>query len=113
MDNDLNLNGFKCKLLTFFRVIPHYSTYTLSCYVLDRITHADDLKVYMDPKLKFSDHFLVTSHPTPVDYFKLAYHHYLTVELCLVLGSLEILVPSYWVAFILMCQIDSLETTIF
>jgi len=24
--------------------------------VLDRITHADDLGVYMDPKLKFSDH---------------------------------------------------------
>jgi len=24
--------------------------------VLDRITHADDLGVYMDPKLNFSDH---------------------------------------------------------
>jgi len=36
--------------MTFFRVSP------LSGCVLDRITHADDLGVYMDPKLKFSDY---------------------------------------------------------
>jgi len=56
MGNELNLNGSKCKLMTFFRVSPHYTTYTLSGWVLDRITHAEDLGVYMDPKLKFSDH---------------------------------------------------------
>jgi len=42
--------------MNIFRVSPHDSTYTLSGCVLDRITHADDLGVYMDPKLKFSDH---------------------------------------------------------
>jgi len=56
MDNKLNLYGSKCKLMTFFRVSPHYSTYTLSGCALDRISHADDLGVYMDPRLKFSDH---------------------------------------------------------
>jgi len=56
MDNELNLNGSKCKLMTFFRGSPHYSTYTMSGCALDRITHADDLGVYMDPRLKFSDH---------------------------------------------------------
>jgi len=42
--------------MNFFRVSPHYSTYTFTGYVLDSITHADDLGVYMDPKHKFSDH---------------------------------------------------------
>jgi len=42
--------------MTIFRVSPHYSTYTLSGCALDRIMHADELGVYMDPKLKFSDH---------------------------------------------------------
>jgi len=50
----LNLNDSKCNLMTYFRVSPHYSTYTLSA--LDRISHAVDLGVHMDPKLKFSDH---------------------------------------------------------
>jgi len=39
--------------MTFIRVSPHYST--LSGCALDRIMHADELGVYMDPKLKFSD----------------------------------------------------------
>jgi len=42
--------------MTFFRVNPYYSTYTLSGYVIDKIIHAVDHGVYMDPKLKFSDH---------------------------------------------------------
>jgi len=54
MDNELNLNGSKCKLMTFFCVSPHYSTFTLSGFALDRITHANDLGVYMDPKLLFT-----------------------------------------------------------
>jgi len=42
--------------MTFIRVSPHYYTYTLSGGVLDRTTHADDLGIYMDPKLKISDY---------------------------------------------------------
>jgi len=66
MDNELKwLNGSKCKLMTFFRVNPHYSTYTLSGCGLDRTTHADDLGVYMDPKLKFSDHITTMVNNKP------------------------------------------------
>jgi len=44
--------------MTFFRVSPHY-IYTLSGCVLDsNLTYAADLAVYMEPKLKFSDHLL-------------------------------------------------------
>jgi len=64
MDKELNLNGSKCKLMTFVRVSPQYSTYTLSGCVLDRITHADDFGVYMDPKLKFSDHITTMVNKT-------------------------------------------------
>jgi len=32
-----------------FRVFPYYTDYTLSGYELDRITHVEDLGVYMDP----------------------------------------------------------------
>jgi len=48
-DNNLNLNGSKYKEMTFFRVSSYYTDYTLSGYELDRITHVDDLGVYMDP----------------------------------------------------------------
>jgi len=56
MEYELNLNGSNCKLMTYFRVSPHYSTYTLSGCALDRTTYADDLGVYMDPLIKFFGH---------------------------------------------------------
>jgi len=43
-DNLLDLNGSKCKVITFCRVNTQYATYTLSDGVL------------LDPCLKFADH---------------------------------------------------------
>jgi len=51
-----DLNGSKCKVMTFCRANPIRMTYTLSGCSLDRITRVDDLGVLLDPKLKFSDH---------------------------------------------------------
>jgi len=42
--------------MTFFRVNPYYTDYTLSGYELDWITQVDDLGVCIDPKLKFFLH---------------------------------------------------------
>lgn len=54
--NLLNLNGSKCKLMTFSRVVPKLATYTLNCCSLERINSVDDLGIRLDPKLDFIDH---------------------------------------------------------
>jgi len=54
-NNVLNLNGSKFKVMTFCRVNPIRSTYTLSGCPLDRITRVDDLGVLLDRKLKLFD----------------------------------------------------------
>jgi len=53
LDNDkkIILNCSKSKVITFFRVKPYFTDYTVSGYELDRITYVDDLGVYMDLKL--------------------------------------------------------------
>jgi len=53
------LNCSKRKVITFIRLNPFFTDYTLSGYELDRITHVDDLGVYMDLKLKFSDYYFI------------------------------------------------------
>jgi len=58
----LDLNGSKCKVMTFCRANPIRMTYTLSGCFLDRITRVDDLGVLLNPKLKFSDHISSIVH---------------------------------------------------
>jgi len=50
-ENVLNLTGSKCKVMTFCRVNPIQTTYTLNGCPLDRITRVDYLGVFLDPKI--------------------------------------------------------------
>jgi len=49
----LDLNGTKCKVITFCRVNPQYAIYTLSEGSLDRIILVNNLGVLLNPRLTF------------------------------------------------------------
>jgi len=54
--NLLNLNCPKCKVMTFYRHLPHIISYTLNSVPLIRLDEVNDLGILLDHKLKFDKH---------------------------------------------------------
>jgi len=58
--NLLNLNCPKCKVMTFYRHLPHIISYTLNLIPIIRLDEVNDLGILLDHKLKFDTYVALT-----------------------------------------------------